>query len=117
MREIYGSHLKLMDLFRLYVGAPSASACWLNQLRRRIRLQISQTWVLLQRIEKNNICNVWRGDRSRGVCNKRECNIARHCPSLILSERCGVNNFTTESQLFHISSRTRDQGILVVKTV
>lgn len=26
MREIYSSHLKLMDLFRLYVRAPSASA-------------------------------------------------------------------------------------------
>lgn len=96
MREIYGSHLKLMDLFRLYVGAPSALACWLNPLRRRIRLQISQSWVLLQKIEKkNNICKAWRGDRSRGVCNKRQCNIATHCPSMIFSEDCDVNNFTT----------------------
>lgn len=102
MREIYGSHLKLMDLFRLYVGAPSASACRLNQLRRRIRLQISRSWVLLQKIEKNNICNVWRGDRSRDVCNKRRCNIATHCPRVIFREPCDVNNFTTklESQLF-----------------
>lgn len=27
IREIYGGHLKLMDIFRLYVGASSASAC------------------------------------------------------------------------------------------
>lgn len=105
MREIYGSHLKLMDLFRLYVAATSASACWLNQLRQRIRLQISESWVLLQKIEKkNNICNVWRGSRSRDVCNKRQRNIATRWPSMILSEHCDVNNFTTEleTQLFSI---------------
>lgn len=119
MREIYGSHLKLMDLFRLYVGAPSALACWLNLPRRRMRLQISQSWVLLQKIEKHNICNVWRGCRSRGVCNKRQCNIATHCPSTILSEHCDVNNFTTEleSQLFYGFSRTGDGDKLFLKKV
>lgn len=67
MREIYGSHLKLMDLFRLYVGAPSASACWLYLLRRRIRLQISETWILLLKNRKKTFAMC--GKRAEaGIC-------------------------------------------------
>lgn len=86
MREMYGSHLKLMDLFRPYVGAPSASAVLTISTQSVDQAANKREWVFIDEKlkKKQHICNVWSGDRSREVCNKRQCNPAVCCPRTIL---------------------------------
>lgn len=115
MREIYGSHLKLMDLFRLYVGAPPASPCWLNLQRRRIRLQISKSWVLLQKVEKKQHL---QGEGTEAeMCVIKDNAIFLHIVCYCLNTVMSITSQTSSSHSVFIFSGTGDQDNLLARTV
>lgn len=67
---MYGSHLKLMDLFRPYVGAPSASAVLTISTQAADQAANKGEWVFIdEKLKKNktHLQCVERGQKQGGV--------------------------------------------------